>query len=201
MSQIVDRSTLITEFESYIKRSFATNQQDTFVQLSHDRIFRDIRPQENVTLATIVPTSTLVDLPVDFIDIRELSAMNGNRRVVLSAVGRHRFAISASQTGFPTVYSIIGDQVEVAPTTLPAEFKLWYWQKLPQLINNTDTNVILTAYPYLYLYAMMIEGAVFIQDDTMRALAVETYLNEIERVNRQADNSRFGEAPVLGAAH
>jgi len=198
MSQIVDRQTLISEFEAYIKRSFPIARQDAFLQLSHDRIFRDIRPQENVVLTTLIPVTTLIDLPADFIDVRELSGNNSNRRVVLSSVGRHRFALSASQTGFPIVYSIIGNQVEVAPTTLPTEFTLWYWQKSPQMVNPTDTNIILTTYPYLYLYAMLIEGAVFIQDDTERSIAVETYLAEVRSVNGQAENSRFGEAPVIG---
>ncbi len=198
MIQILDRQTLITEFEAYIKRAFPIARQDTFIQLSHDRIFRDIRPQENLTQTTLVPVTTLIDLPSDFIDVRELSANNGNRRVVLSSVGRHRFALSASQTGFPIVYSIVGNQVEVAPKTLPAEFTLWYWKKFPQMINATDTNIILTTFPYLYLYAMLIEGAVFIQDDTERKIALETYAIEIRQVNEQADSTRFGEAPVIG---
>ena len=198
MSAILDRQTLITEFEAYIKRSFPIARQDTFVQLSHDRIFRDVRPQENVVKTTLVPVTPLIDLPTDFIDVRELSANNGNRRVVLSSVGRHRFAISASQTGFPVVYSIVGTQVEVAPITLPAEFTLWYWQKAPALVNATDTNVILTTFPYLYLYAMLIEGAVFIQDDTERKIALETYATEIQQVNERSDQSRHGEAPVIG---
>ena len=83
MSQIIDRSTLITEFQAYAKRSFTIDRQDTFVQLSEARIFRDLRPQENIVKATIVPTSNLIDLPADFIDVRELSAKNGSRVVVL----------------------------------------------------------------------------------------------------------------------
>ncbi len=198
MSQILDRSTLITEFEAYIKRSFNIDRQDTFVQLSHARIMRDLRSQENIVQVTIVPTVPLIDLPSDFIDVRELSYQNGARRIVLTSVGRHRFALAASRTGFPVVYSIIGNQVEVGPKTLPAEFVLWYWQKLPALINPTDSNVILTTFPYLYLYAMLIEGSVYIQDDTMRQIAIDTYQAEIGQVNGQADRSRFGEAPIIG---
>ncbi len=200
MSQIVDRSTLITEFEAYIKRSFPIDRQDTFIQLSEARVQRDVRPQENIVKTTIVPTSNLVDLPADFIDVRELSAKKGARVVVLSSVGRHRLSVATSQTGFPVVYSIIGDQFEVGPITVPAEFTLWYWQKQAKLVNNTDTNILLTTFPYLYLYAMLIEGSVYIQDDTMRGVAVETYLDEVNRVNAQADRARFGEAPVLGVA-
>lgn len=200
MSQITDRSTLITEFEAYIKRSFTIDRQDTFVQLSELRIFRDLRPQENVVKTTIVPTSNLVDLPADFIDVRELSAKNGRRVVVLSSVGRHKLSVATSITGFPIVYSIIGNQFEVGPITIPAEFTLWYWQKSPALVLNTDTNILLTTYPYLWLYAMLIEGAVYIQDDTMREIASATYVAEVDRVNQRADQSRFGEAPVLGVA-
>jgi len=198
MSQIVDRSTLITEFQAYVKRSFAIDRQDTFIQLTELRIQRDLRAQENVVKTTIIPTSNLVDLPADFIDVRELSAKNGNRVVVLSSIGRHRLSIATSQTGFPVVYSIIGNQVEVGPITIPADFTLWYWQKFPPLVNPTDTNILLTAFPYIWLYAMMVEGAVYIQDDTLAATARETYLTEVARVNQRSDESRFGEAPVIG---
>ena len=198
MSQILDRSTLITEFEAYIKRSFNIDRQDTFIQLSELRIARDLRPRETIIKATIVPTSNLIDLPADFIDLRELSAKKGNRVVVLSSVGRHRLSIATSQTGFPVVYSIIGDQIEVGPITLPADFTLWYWQKMPPLVNPADTNILLTTYPYIFLYAMLVEGSVYIQDDTMRQIAVATYLEEINRVNVREAEGRFGEAPVIG---
>ena len=200
MSQILDRQTLITEFEAYIKRSFTIDRQDTFIQLSEARIFRDLRPQENVVKTTIVPTSNLVDLPADFIDVRELSAKNGRRVVVLSSVGRHKLAVATSITGFPVVYSIIGDQFEVGPITIPAEFTLWYLFKSPARVNNTDTNILLTTFPYIWLYAMLVEGSVYIQDDTMRQVAIDTYLTEVQRVNQRASQSRFGEAPVLGVA-
>ncbi len=198
MSQINDRQTLITEFEAYIKRSFTIDRQDTFIQLSEARIYRDLRARENIIKTTIIPTTNLIDLPSDFIDLREISAKKGNRVVVLSSVGRHRLSIATSQTGFPVVYSIIGNQIEVGPTTLPADFTLWYWQKFPALVNTTDTNVLLTTYPYVWLYAMLVEGAVYIQDDTMRQLAIETYLTEVNRVNVREAEGRFGEAPVIG---
>ena len=198
MSQILDRQTLITEFEAYIKRSFAIDRQDTFIQLTESRIYRDLRTRENIVKATLTPTTNLFDLPSDFIDLRELSAKKGNRVVVLSSVGRHRLSISTSQTGFPVVYSIIGNQIEVGPITLPDEFTLWYWQRLPAMVTPTSTNILLTAFPEIWLYAMLVEGAVYIQDDTMRALAVGTYLEEINRVNVREAEGRFGEAPVIG---
>jgi hypothetical protein len=198
MSQILDRSTLLTEFEAYAKRSFNVSRQDTFIQLSEARIYRDLRPRENILKATLTPTTNLFDLPADFIDLRELSAKKGNRVVVLSSVGRHRLSLATSQTGFPVVYSIIGTQIEVGPITLPGEFTLWYWRKFPALVNPTDTNVLLTTYPYIWLYAMMVEGSIYVQDDTMRQLAIETYLTEINRVNQREAEGRFGEAPVIG---
>lgn len=86
MSQIIDRATLITEFEAYMKRTFATDRQDTFIQLTHDRVFRDLRAQENLRKTTLLPTDVLIDLPDDYIDAREISYLNGSRRIVLSSV-------------------------------------------------------------------------------------------------------------------
>ena len=201
MSQIVDRASLIVEFEAYAKRQFATDRQNTFIQLTHDRVFRDLRAQENMRKVTLIPTDVLVDLPADFIDAREISYLNGSRRIVLSSVGRHRLAFFASQTGRPIVYSIMGGnpkQVEIAPKTLPDELTLWYWQKLPEPIADTDTNILLTTYPYLYLYGMLIEGNVFTVDNERLAQAQGFYGAELAQVNAQADRSRFGEAPVIG---
>ena len=195
---ITDRITLRTAFEAYIKRQFADQNFSTFLQLAQDRIFRDTRASENLINVALVPTSTLIDLPSDYIDTRELSYMNGSRRVVLRSIGRHVFGRVISQTGLPTAYSVVGQQVEVAPKTLPAEFSLWYWQKLPQLLVDTDTNIILTTYPYLYLYGLMIEGNVFIQDLQALELATGAYSTEVGQVNGAESRRRFGEAPVVG---
>lgn len=197
---IDDRLSLRTAFQAYIKRTFPDETFSAFLQIAHDRIFRDIRPSETLIQTTIVPTTTLLDLPSDYIDTRELSYLNGSRRVVLTSVGRHRFARSASQTGLPGVYSIVGDFAEVAPTTLPAEFTLWYWQKLPQLVADTDSNVILVAYPYLYLYGLLIEGNTFIQEGPATDLARSNYVAEFEQVNVTERRRRFGEAPLMGVA-
>ena len=195
---ISDRATLRTAFEAYIKRQFSDDNFGTMLQLTQDRIFRDTRASENLIEATLVPTSTLIDLPLDFIDLRELSYLNGSRRIVLRSVGRHVFGRVASQTGLPTAYSIVGAQVEVAPITLPADFTLWYWQKLPQMVADTDTNIILTTYPYLYLYGLLIEGNVFIQDLQAMEIGTTAYSTEVGQVNGAASRRRFGEAPVVG---
>jgi hypothetical protein len=75
---------------------------------------------------------------------------------------------------------------------------LWYWQKLPQLVVDDDTNIILTTYPYLYLYGLLIEGNVFIQDLQALELATGAYSTEVGQVNGAESRRRFGEAPVVG---
>ncbi len=203
MTAIVDRQTLISEFNAYIKRQFASDRTDTFLQLAHDRIFRDLRPRETMLQVQLNPTTTLIDLPDDFVDLRQLSYLKDNRRITLRSVGRHelgRFVHQQSQAANPMVYSIIGTQVEVAPAGANREYTLWYWQKLPQMVADDDTNIILTTYPYLYLYGMLIEGNVYIQDQEAREGSIQTYSSELAQVNGSADRSRFGEAPIIGAA-
>ena len=203
MTQIVDKQSLIEEFNAYIKRAFQSDRTDTFLQLAHDRIFRDLRPRETMLEVIISPTESLFDLPDDFIDLRQLSYLKNNRRVTLRSVGRHELGLFVhlqSQASDPGVYSIIGTQVEVAPSGANRDYTLWYWQKLPQLLADDDTNVILTTYPYLYLYGMLIEGNVYIQDSEAREASQQVYVSEMQAVNGANERSRFGEAPVIGAA-
>lgn len=203
MTTIVDRQTLITEFNAYIKRAFPTDRTDTFLQLAHDRLFRDLRPRETMIEVQITPTESLFDLPDDFIDLRQLSYLKNNRRVTMRSVGRHELGLFVhlqSQASDPVVYSIIGTQVEVAPSGANREYTLWYWQKLPQLVADDDTNVILLNYPYLYLYGMLIEGNVYIQDSEAMDKTAGIYVAEMQQVNGSNERSRFGEAPVIGAA-
>ena len=203
MTAIVDRQSLIAEFNAYIKRGFAPDRTDTFLQLAHDRLFRDLRPRETMIQVQITPTTTLIDLPDDFIDLRQLSYLKNNRRITMRSVGRHElglFVRQQSESSDPIVYSIIGTQAEVAPSGADREYTLWYWQKLPQLLADTDTNIILTTYPYLYLYGMLIEGNVYIQDSEAREGSIGVYTAEMAQVNGAADRSRFGEAPIIGAA-
>ena len=195
---IEDRQSLEVAVNSYIKRAFPDETFSTILQIAHDRIFRDVRPSETLIETTLVPTSTLIDLPLDYVDTRELSYKNGSNRVVLRSVGRHVLGRSASFTGLPTVYSVVGRQVEVAPISLPADFTLWYWQKLPQLVADDDTNIILTTYPYLYLYGCLVEGNSFIQDIQGRDIAIQSYGGEVQFVNASEKNRRFGEAPLVG---
>ncbi len=203
MTAITDRQTLITEFNAYIKRGFAADRTDTFLQLAHDRIFRDLRPRETMIQVQITPTTTLIDLPDDFVDLRQLSYLKNNRRVTMRSVGRHElglFVFQKSQASDPIVYSIIGTQIEVAPSGADREYTLWYWQKLPQLVAADDTNIILQNFPYLYLYGMLIEGNIYIQDAEAREGSIGVYTSEMAQVNGAADRSRFGEAPIIGAA-
>ncbi len=81
---------------------------------------------------------------------------------------------------------------------MPADFTLWYWQKLPQLVADDDTNIILTTYPYLYLYGCLVEGNSFIQDIQGRDIAIQSYGGEVQFVNASEKNRRFGEAPLVG---
>ena len=203
MTAIVDRQTLVSEFNAYIKRQFATDRTDTFLQLAHDRLFRDLRPRETMLQVQLNPTTTLIDLPADFVDLRQLSYLKNARRVTLRSVGRHElglFVSRQSESSDPIVYSIIGTQAEVAPSGADREYTLWYWQKLPQLLADDDTNIILTTYPYLYLYGMLIEGNVYIQDSEAREGAIQVYSSELAQVNGVSDRARFGEAPMIGAA-
>ena len=94
----------------------------------------------------------------------------------------------------------MGNTIEIQPETLDdTEYRLIYWKKLPQFVDDTDTNAVLDNFPYLYLYGALIEANSYIQDAEQRVKAIEFYQTEIGEVNAEATATRYGEAPQIGA--
>jgi hypothetical protein len=78
--------------------------------------------------------------------------------------------------------------------------RIIYFASIPFFSGDTATNTILTNYPYLYLYASLVEANSYIQDAEQREKSINFYLTEVDKVNAEATETRYGEAPQIGAA-
>jgi hypothetical protein len=184
----------------YMHRGDLTAQLPGFVQFAHARIMRDVRVPGMLTDATLSMASNPQALPSDFLDMRELSGSNGSSRYNLRSVGRSQLnRYTAATGGLPQVYSIIGNSVEVQPTTAE-DLRIIYFASIPFFSGDTATNTILTNYPYLYLYASLVEANSYIQDAEQREKSINFYLTEVDKVNAEATETRYGEAPQIGVA-
>lgn len=73
--------------------------------------------------------------------------------------------IAAFDPGTPRLYTLIGDTIEFGP--IPDgeyQIRLGLWLDLDRL-SATDPNWLLSSAPHVYLYACLVQAALYVQDD------------------------------------
>jgi hypothetical protein len=191
---------LQADIAAYMHREDLTAVLPTFIALGEARIYRDLRVPEMHTEATLNTTDGVASLPVRYLDMRDISYNPGNTgSIALTSVGRHGIARVRGRNGKPIVYSILGNTVEIRPADDTADFFLQFWQA-PEPLATVDTNPVIDRYPYLYLYAALIEAAVYTQDSELAQGYTAKYQQDMIITNAESDLTRFGESPMMTVA-
>ncbi|MCP3999398.1 MAG: hypothetical protein GY727_00590 [Gammaproteobacteria bacterium] len=189
---------LQAQIASYIHRNDLDAVIPGFIELAEARINRDLRVPEMQTEAVLNTINGIAQLPARYLDMRELWYFPGVRSWTLNSTGRHTLSRYRGLAGEPQVYSLQGTTIEIAPARDNAEFNLLFWQA-EQPLSLVPTNAILDKYPYLYLYASLIEAAFYTQDAELAAGYQAKYEQDLAITNAEAAATRFGEAPTMSA--
>ena len=196
---MTDKADLVTLVESYIHRADSTvdNNIGQWIDFATARIGRDLRSQENLVSVDLTPVANPVVLPVDFRAIKVIQyPADGNADISLRSVPAPTIARITNTGSSPALYSISGFDMTVKPFQAKV-FTLTYWQEPKALVTDPDENDVLTAYPYIYLYAVLIEANAWLQDFTIRSQWVATYNGEIALTNEQSQSADVGNAPAM----
>ena len=161
----MNKGELNTTITRYLKRNDLIDLYDTWIAFTSTRIDTQLRLSEQEYRTITVPDSQFVQLPPDFIEMRHIqTSQNGGRPLRYVTPNkldqlRARYSDSFAPMGF---YTIMDNQIEISPAPGPdneATLEMFYYAKLPPLPGNQSTNKVLTAFPQLYLYGVMIESA------------------------------------------
>ena len=195
---ITTYSELKTAIADFLARDDLTSQIDTFIDLAESRISRELetRSQDTRTTLTTSADNAYVSLPTDMRSIRNVKVMN-NPRVTLRYLSplQVKKEYATTGTGLPRVYSVIGDNLFLAPTpdsTLNIE--LTYKASVSSLSDSNTTNTILTRFPDLYLYASLFHAYTYLLDEqraTQYNALVENILQSI-RIDEEKGNYGVG---------
>ena len=188
----------------YMHRSDLTEDIKEFIELARTRINRDMRVRENIVTVTETPTLNPRDLPLDFMEMRDIYHFTNGHRRRLILVGREQLDLYDTETiasADPRFYSIDGIQIETQPGGIDVTFTLLYYAAVPVLVADDDTNLLLSIYPMTWLYASLIEGHAFTQDITLAEQSVASYTSEVDRANDRAAEAESGASlQVAGAS-
>lgn len=200
---------LKTLIASYLHRTDLTNEIPGFVALAESRINTGLRALENEGYATLSTADNPQDLPDDYNVMTAVSTPSDRGPRALERVNPSRMAslqrFTRGQGGGARWFTVQAQQITVWPfvidadTGLGPDIDLQYWRQLPALVQDTDTNDVLTRWPQLYLYASLYEGYVFTAQPSGGSVALSTFVSELNEINATAQGAKWGAAPAIMA--
>jgi len=193
-----DKAWLAQTIAGYMHREDLEAQINSiFIPFATQRIGRDLRSQANNLVIDFDMTTNPETLPINFVAIRALTVNDSNGKRLIKSGTLSEMSQFSQGSGRSVFYQINADMLSVAPTQL-ATYQLDYFAYPDALLTDESTNAVLSAYPYLYLYAALVEGFFYTQEPGGHDKAMAQYLNEIEKINKQSASARGGSMPAGG---
>jgi len=177
------------------RRDLVDRCKTLFIPLANVRLGRDLESAANEALVSFDTSATPApfDLPADFGKIR--SIVYGSKHALV-ARDEQTFYTLPQQGSNPLIYNIQDGKLRVRPT-VAGTYNLDYFQ-VPTLDEANPVNDVLLRHPQLYLYAVLIELNVWVQDPEQRANALEFYNSEVKITNRAESRARMNAPQAIG---
>jgi hypothetical protein len=190
---ITNYANLVTTVESYLARSDLTSIIPTFVMLAQQRISRDLRTREMLKISTTTATDGTVELPTDFLEMREIH-FQGNPPITLEYQSPDKFFRNQVTTtsGLPYYYTIIGYEFQFAPVPDSAQILQLLYYAEPTFISSTvPSNLYLANYPDALLYATLAEAEPYLMNDERIQVWASMYDRAISNITNSDIDKKF----------
>ncbi len=157
---------------SYADRKDAEviNRIDDFIKVTEARINRDLEVGKQVARATLAvsPTQSYYGLPDDFNGLRDIQLNLGDeiRTMYYRTPEEMNDLVSNenAQTLEQVYYSIIANQLQIAPIQMTGTLEITYYRRVPNLNSNDDTNWLSQSDPDCYIFGILVEISAFTKD-------------------------------------
>jgi hypothetical protein len=193
-------SDLKTSVANYLGRSDLDNQIPDFITFAELRLQRQLRIRQMVTSTTLTATSGVatVNLPSDFLEIRDLYVV-GTPRQVLTYMSPSAFSRNsrADETGKPLDYTINSNTIELAPYPDSAySIKMLYYKKPTALSDANTSNEFLVNTPDALLYGALMEAEPYLMNDARTQVWASMYQQAISNANDSSDAAEYSGVPL-----
>jgi len=168
------------------------------VELASVRIGRDVDLMELERIASFDLDNNFIGLPKDYMKMRGVWVDRPHSKVTLEYMTPNQYedaqaTISGNHGAF--YYTIMNGQIHVGPGINTINMN--YIVKPKTLIEDQDTNYVLTSWPNLYLYGALIEVWTYLLDMEPLTIAKAQYNEEVKYCNRQAAIARASGGPIV----
>jgi hypothetical protein len=160
----------IADWSTY---SDLTTQIPDFVTWAHQEICRRLRANVMLASADLTLSAETISQPTGFLGFKRLYLDTTPRRRIFttSAESAMDLGTQFAASSYPTHVATEGTVLRFAPpfTATTTVGKGLYYKEPVALSADSDTNVVLTKYPYLYLFGSLEALHAFKEDEEMAA--------------------------------
>jgi len=182
----------------WLDRSDLTARIPDFIALAEARINRElrIRPMEVRSTMTTTAGNQYFNLPGGYIQMRNIQ-LNTNPTTPLEYITPEMLdrLYGSSTTGKPRAYTLIGDEIQLAPIPDSAyTLEMAFYEKFTALGDGTSgtvtSNWLTKNAPDILLYGALMEAEPFIKNDERVAVWLNGYGNAIDKLQKADQRDR-----------
>jgi len=192
---ITNYGTLKAAIADFLNRDDLTAVIPTFIDFAQDKINRDLRTRQMVARATANIDSQYNAFPPNFLQVRDIR-LNTDPVQALEYVSSEQQNQERSRnatSGRPRLFSVIGESFEVFPTPDTSyECEIAYYEKIPDMTADSDTNWLLTKSPELFVYGSLVHSAPYLKDEDKIVIWQTLYRDVFNSLTLEDEKSRFG---------
>ena len=184
----------------YLARQDLTTQIPMFISLAEKRLNRDLRLRQTLQQSTYTMDSGFkIPTPQDFLEMQDLH-LDANPIVPLTFQTVSQFYRRNGGTngqGQPVNYSLIADNLVLAPQPTGATTANMTYYKIPKVLSDTNpSNEYLDVCPDLLLYASLAEAAPYLLDDPRLTTWQALYTEGLASITKSDEQSTFPAQPL-----
>ena len=191
-------SGLVTSAGEWLERSDLVTKVPLFIQMVEERLSRILRCPEMEEEAELSTTAERISLPTDFRQVRALYLDTDPRQELEPvSLGTLRTKYACQTTGKPECYAISGGEIVFGPAPDDTyDAILTYYQDIPALSTDNETNWVISKHPSIYLYGTLLQAEFFGWNDERLPLIKSAQDEAIDELMEQGKRKQYGAAPL-----
>ena len=194
---VTSYATLKTAISDFMSWEDTDARIATFIQLTEQRMNREIRHWRMEKRATASVTSRYSALPLDFLEPIRMEIEGVYRPLRLQSVHvlqQERNRVQDA-SGIPQLYALTGGEIELFPTPSEAQsLEMVYFAPITALSDAAPTNWVLDNHVDAYLYGALMHSAPYLGEDARLTTWATLYANAVMAINDNSNDGKFGGA-------
>lgn len=187
---------LKTVINDTLNRDDLTSQIPNFIKMNEESVNRKVNVSEMEEYTEFTINVGQTTLPTNFLEMRNIQMKSSE--YPLQYVPHNALDGIGADSGIPRFYSIQGTKLLFYPFPPDATIGIMrYLAEVTPLVNDVDTNWLLSKSPQIYLYGTLLHAAPFLNDDSRLPVWASLFEDAVRALNDQDKRRMSGTKPQM----